>query len=86
MESDSKKLAYYTLGVNLTGLLFGAAVFMISNLVFAAFGFLTGIIAASFLVYRKEENTRRRKTGTAELFHQAASKKKKQRYRNNGHH
>ena len=85
MESDSKKLAYYTLGVNLTGLLSATSVYLISDIVMAAFAFLGGILAASLLVYRKEENTRKRKSGTAELFHQAASKKKKQKYRNNGH-
>lgn len=85
MESDSRKLAYYTLGVNLTGLMFGTAVYLISDLVFAGFAFLVGIAGASFLVYKKEENTRKKQKGTAELFHQAASKKKKQRYRGNGH-
>ena len=85
MESDSRKLAYYTLAVNLTGLMFGASVYLISDLLLAGIAFLFGITASSFLVYQKEENDRKKKSGTAELFHQAASKKKKQRYRNNGH-
>jgi len=77
MESEAKKLAAYTFGVNFIGLILGGAVFLLSDILMAPVGFLIGILGSSFLVYRKEEKKRKNSTSTAELFQQAVSNRRK---------